>query len=392
MKKITFILLVLLSVDLYAQPINDLPCGAIELTVDLNGNCSNDIFAFNGTETDSNIGTPSCVASSGYDLWYKFTMPNDGAVRIKTSSSNLIDDLALEVFSGADCNNLVPIGCDDDGNPDPYPNDLFAQIDVVEAAGSIVYFRVWDKEDLGEGSFKICLFKIPTPLIATNDECSSAETLELTSDCSAPVLSTNFQATPSPEMSPSCATNEGNDVWYVITIANDKFYDVSIETSEDPGSALNDTGIAVYSGTCGALTEVSCDDDGGTDLFSKVDLSGIKGQTLYVRIYPVQAGQIGTFYVCATATETLGIKDVKDTDFAMYPNPAKDIVNLKFKQPQNNSITVKAYNIQGKLVLSSNLQLLNNSSELDVSELTTGLYFLKIMDGERSITKKLIIK
>ena len=76
----------------------------------------------------------------------------------------------------------------------------------------------------------------------------------------------------------------------------------------------------------------------------------------------------------------------------MYPNPGKDIVNLKFKQPQSNLITVNAYNIQGKLVLSSNLQLLNNSSKLDVSELTTGLYFLKILDGERSITKKLMIK
>jgi len=86
MKKITFIILVLLSINLHAQPVNNLPCNATELTVDLDGICTNDTFIFDGTETDSNIGTPNCATYSGYDLWYKFVMPNDGSVRIKTSS------------------------------------------------------------------------------------------------------------------------------------------------------------------------------------------------------------------------------------------------------------------------------------------------------------------
>ncbi len=391
MKKITFIILVLLSINLHAQPVNNLPCNATELTVDLDGICTNDTFIFDGTETDSNIGTPNCATYSGYDLWYKFVMPNDGSVRIKTSSNNIIDDLALEVFSGSDCNNLVSIGCDDDGNPDPYPDDLFSQIDVVETAGSVIYFRVWDKDDLGEGSFNICLYKIPTPIIANNDECSTAETLNLTNDCTSPVLTTNFQATPSSEINPSCATNEGGDVWYVINVSNDKFYDIAIETSEDSGSSVLDTAIAVYTGSCGVLTEIGCDDDGGNNLFSKIDLNGMKGETLYVRVYPVQAGQTGTFYICATATETLGIENNTEPEFAMYPNPAKDIVNLKFNQSFSNLINIDTYNIQGKLVLSSKLQLKNNSSKLDVSKLTSGLYLLKIVDGERSITKKLFI-
>lgn len=391
MKKITFIILVILSINLYAQPVNDLPCNATVLTVDLDGICTNDTFIFDGSETDSNIGTPSCAAINVYDLWYKFVMPNDGSVRIKASSNNIIDDLALEVFSGADCNNLVPIGCDDDGNPDPYPDELFPQIDVVETAGSTIYFRVWDKDGFGEGSFAICLYKIATPVIANNDECSSAETLNLTNDCLSPILSTNFQATPSSEANPSCATNEGGDVWYIINVANDKFYDISIETSEDSGSSVSDTAIAVYSGSCGALTEIGCDDDGGNNLFSKIDLTGMKGEALYVRIYPVQAGQTGTFFICASATETLGIENNNEPEFAMYPNPAKDIVNLKFKQTYSNLISIDTYNIQGKLVLSSKLQLQNNSSKLDVSKLTSGLYFLKIFDGERNMTKKLII-
>ena len=50
------------------------------------------------------------------------------------------------------------------------------------------------------------------------------------------------------------------------------------------------------------------------------------------------------------------------------------------------------FSIQGKVVLNTTKQLQNNSSQLDISFLKSGLYFLKISDGEHSLTKKLIIK
>lgn len=396
MKKITFLLFSFACLNLYAQPSNNTPCGVTTfLNVDIDGNCSNQIFSFDGTESDSGIGDPSCgLPYSGKDLWYKFIMPSDGsAVRIKASANTTIDDLAIELFTGPDCSNLTSIDCDDDDNPDPYPDDLFPQIDVIESANTTVYFRVWDLDDFGAGSFNICLYKIDTPLIANNDECSSAQELIPTSDCSSPVLTTNFQSTDSSVSDPTCTPYySGKDVWYKISLDDNDDYNLSIETSEDLGSSVYDTGIVVYSGSCGALNEIACNDDNDTDFFSKVDLTARRNETLFIRVFMVDGPQSGTFNICATKTVTLGVNDLAIDNYKLYPNPATNIVNLKFNQSLDNEIEINVFSIQGKLVINTTKQLQNKSSQLDISSLKSGLYFLKISDGEHTSTKKLIIK
>lgn len=395
MKKITFIIILILSsFDAFAQPANDDCTGAIDLTSNIGVTCSNTTFSFNGNENNSGIDAPSCGSYSGKDLWYKFTMPNDSAVRIKASAEVNIDDLALSVYSGTCGGTLTEIACDDDSNPDPFPDSLFPQVDISESGGSILYIRVWDLNDFGAGSsFNLCLYKVDPPLVALNDECSTAETLTLSNDCSTQVLKTFNQATASPDDDPSCANNEEADVWFEIQVDNDQEYDISIETTEDSGSNVTDTGIAVYSGSCGSLTEIACDDDGGTNLFSKINLSALQGTTLFVRVFPVATlGQTGTFNICATKTPTLGLEDKSINHFTMYPNPAKEVVNLKFNQLSSHSIKVNIYNIQGKLVHHVSKTLNNQAVQLDISSLSTGMYFLKVNDGVNESTKKLMVK
>ncbi|MCR8667721.1 T9SS type A sorting domain-containing protein [Aestuariibaculum sp. M13] len=401
MKKTTFyflLILLLSNISALAQPANNLPCGATALTVNESGICSNQVYSFDGSETDSNMGIPSCTSSySGEDLWFKFIMPTDGAVTIKTSYESLIDNLDLEVFAGSDCNSLTSVGCNADGNPDVGLSAYYAQIDVVQPAGSTVYFRVWDVDYLEEGSFNVCVYKIDTPMIATNDNCSSPINLPLSADCSSPILATNFQATPSSGIDdPSCGVYEGyDDVWFTVNVDDTKFYDITIETSEDTGSAFLDTGIVVYSGSCdGTLTEIQngCDDDKGNKNFSKVTIENRRNETLFVRIFPSFEAQTGTFNICAIGTETLSVLSPDNLSFNLYPNPAESLVNLKFKKTVNNNININIYNIQGKLVLSTTKTIKNNLLQLDVSMLINGFYFLKVNDGFQTISKKLIKK
>ncbi|WMI65045.1 T9SS type A sorting domain-containing protein [Aestuariibaculum sp. YM273] len=401
MKKITryflFILLVC-SISAVAQPTNNLPCGAIELTVNESGICSNQVYSFDGSETDSNMGIPACTSSySGEDLWFKFNMPADGAVTIKTSYESVIDNIDLEVFAGNDCNTLTSIGCNADGNPDVGLSAYYAQIDVVQPAGSTVYFRVWDVDYLEEGSFNVCVYKIDSPMIATNDDCSSPINLTLSADCSSPILATNFQATPSNGIDdPSCGIYEGyDDVWFTVNVDDTKFYDITIETSEDTGSAFLDTGIVVYSGSCdGTLTEIEngCDDDKGNKNFSKVTIENRRNETLFVRVFPSFEAQTGTFNICAIGTETLSLKSPELFSFNLYPNPTKSFVNLKFNNNISSMVNIDIYNLQGTLVQSTKKELQNSHLQLDVSFLSDGFYFLKVNDGLNSLSKKLIIK
>ncbi len=89
---------------------------------------------------------------------------------------------------------------------------------------------------------------------------------------------------------------------------------------------------------------------------------------------------------------TLSNEKFSDSKFSIYPNPANDLVELKFKNHISNSIRTRVYDIQGKLILNSKTQLKNSAVLLNVSSLKRGLYFLKVNDGVNELTRKLIVE
>lgn len=81
----------------------------------------------------------------------------------------------------------------------------------------------------------------------------------------------------------------------------------------------------------------------------------------------------------------LSVDDFSTSNVKIYPNPANDFINI---ESNVNEITeVALYDILGKKVLSQN-KLTNN--RLDISNLTRGVYFIKINSNGNSITKKII--
>jgi hypothetical protein len=85
---------------------------------------------------------------------------------------------------------------------------------------------------------------------------------------------------------------------------------------------------------------------------------------------------------------TVGTKDVSFKDnFQFYPNPAKDVFTIDSTLDNYN---VEIYNILGKKV-----RLLQNASlqtKIDISDLTTGIYFVKILNNKEAFTIKLVKK
>ena len=82
---------------------------------------------------------------------------------------------------------------------------------------------------------------------------------------------------------------------------------------------------------------------------------------------------------------TLNIDDNNVSKLAIYPNPASDILNIQNAE----SSTIQIFDITGKLLISrSNI---SNNAQIDVASLTTGTYFVKIANGNKFQTQKLII-
>ena len=64
---------------------------------------------------------------------------------------------------------------------------------------------------------------------------------------------------------------------------------------------------------------------------------------------------------------------------------------MTFNNSFSDKIQLYVYDIQGKLVFSKSKYIENGKINLNVSELRSGLYFLKINNGQGEVTKKLIV-
>ena len=88
---------------------------------------------------------------------------------------------------------------------------------------------------------------------------------------------------------------------------------------------------------------------------------------------------------------TLGVETTETFGVLLNPNPASDVLSLQFNKPVAGNIRLKFYNIEGKLVKYFEKQVDDRSLHINVSELSNGLYFLKVESGNFSTVKKLIV-
>ncbi|HLV13983.1 MAG TPA: endonuclease [Xanthomarina sp.] len=86
-------------------------------------------------------------------------------------------------------------------------------------------------------------------------------------------------------------------------------------------------------------------------------------------------------------TPTIGIDDFTLIDLAIYPNPVDNNLNIQFKG--SDKIQVEIFDILGKKVFNRTLQ---QSQNIPLENLKSGIYIMKLTQGNSTITKKLIKK
>ncbi|NQX85983.1 MAG: DUF1028 domain-containing protein [Flavobacteriaceae bacterium] len=86
---------------------------------------------------------------------------------------------------------------------------------------------------------------------------------------------------------------------------------------------------------------------------------------------------------------SLGLNETEDFSkfFSIYPNPALDYITLVNKTDENYDLFL--LDITGKLIFKESIYKTKN---LNISQYKSGIYFLKIINDNRIIVKKIIIK
>ncbi|WP_439152746.1 T9SS type A sorting domain-containing protein [Winogradskyella sp.] len=222
---------------------------------------------------------------------------------------------------------------------------------------------------------------VPPP---SNDNCASAEVITVNS---APATFTNEGSSVEVgEPFGSCWFFEEDDldesVWFSFTIPVVDDVTVSLDFV---GGTLMDTALTVYSGSCGSLTQVDCDDDGGAGGLSTANINGLAAGTYLVQVDGALSDE-GSFDIEIAAPNTLSLDSVEsNTAFTYFPNPVKNTLQLNAQNTINN---VSIYNVIGQEVIRVTPNTLE--SEIDMSALRTGTYFVNVTVGNITKTVRII--
>ena len=108
---------------------------------------------------------------------------------------------------------------------------------------------------------------------------------------------------------------------------------------------------------------------------------------IYVRaLLSTEDNQVYFDNISLKKKATASVNDVFSSKISIYPNPANEFVQIS----TNETITgVEVYNLIGKKVISSS-KLTNN--KIDVSNLSKGVYVLKVMSNDLVGSRKIIIE
>lgn len=151
-----------------------------------------------------------------------------------------------------------------------------------------------------------------------------------------------------------------------------KVHDVTLPDAEQCFS------ITIYDsfGDGWSLTDGSIDP--GIEVFSE-------GSSIFSTGIVGNFGDSQSFTNAFNYEETFGNDTFDQYGFDMYPNPTYGKVNVS----ANESFKLEIYNLNGKKVFQ---QEIDNSLQVDLSSLSSGVYLTKVTIGSSSKTTKLIIK
>ena len=434
--------------DLYCVSGNDICQYAYDLTVYAPHTAAgHEVTASTEYASPSDLSMTSCDSyGDNYDLFFRFTAPSSGKMKIMTggdkgryieaviregcdttevecfsaSTEKIVDglnpgqDYILQVWTDSyyngdfnivleemvyvnpefeatvqpDCANnqfnvdirVTNLGDassvtveDDQGSPAQQVTDTITVVHFGPYAnGTQVNFTVTNDDDSTYTASQSVQYYCPP----ANDVCATAQHITIYNDCHVDTVS-NYGATDSGVADPGCANYNGADIWFHVLVQRDADI-IYFETSGIQGSEVDDTGLAVYSGTCDSLTLISCNDDFGGEYFSQVNVTGTHaGDEFYIRVWEYGSNQFGEFGICAYAPNMSVHNTLSPDEFSFFPNPTRSTITWK---AEGSVDKIQLTDMTGQVLIS-----LDNpeTHTLDISHLPNGIYLLNVWMNDK---------
>ncbi|MFM2224754.1 MAG: hypothetical protein RJA07_956 [Bacteroidota bacterium] len=381
-------------------PANDTICSAVTMLINntYNGNNANALPTDPMDAFVMGTGYTNCSGSISGSMWYKFTPTTSGNYNINTASfANVGLSTSIAYFTGTNCNStLTYVNC----YRGPSPNNLTnnAVYTTFMTGGQTYYFMVEGVNNGNtSGTFSIGITQgAPSP---ANDTICGAITLVLNTV----VIDDNTNALVNDPMNQAivaagytnntCGT-PNNILWYKFTAPDTANF--VIETTSPATGGLH-AHVGVFAATRCDTNAFTPNPDRcyegcniGTTKDDTIKLNG--GITYYIFVdgYQGTKGQY-TIEILGTATGIYSM-DVMENTITIAPNPTSNYFRIKFEQAITENTKVEVLDLLGRIVYTSTIKSGSNASDVDLSSLANGNYFVKISNEKTILYHQQIVK
>ena len=346
-----------------------------------------------------------CTAGTLYSVWAgpfyfnTFSVPNcattvfpaNGATNVPSGSTTLTWDAPtaggpatsydLYIDTTTATTFFANFTATDSGNTISLPN----------AFGTTYFWKVIAKNAGGSavGCTNSSFTMQAAPAVPANDTCATAQTLTVGATINANPLNGTFFGATNATQTPTCELGgSASDVWYSVTVPASG--SLTIETQLSPSQSSTDTTVVAFSGDCTTLAEEGCNADiTTTNFLSSLALTGqVPGSILKIAVWKfgtAAARANDSKFIISAFDASLATSTFDNASFSAQPNPVKDILNLSYNK---NITNVAVYNLLGQVVI--NKAVNNTESKIDMSELTSGAYMVKVTADNQVKTIKVI--
>lgn len=89
----------------------------------------------------------------------------------------------------------------------------------------------------------------------------------------------------------------------------------------------------------------------------------------------------------------LGIEEFGVGNFSIYPNPNKGQFNIKLNTSSSNKVMVTVFDIRGRKIYDNSFENTSNFNQaINLNNVQSGMYLVKVSDGDKQATKKIIVQ
>jgi hypothetical protein len=138
--------------------------------------------------------------------------------------------------------------------------------------------------------------------------------------------------------------------------------------SKDNGSSWTEVNTGLKDTNISSLAII------GTNIFAGTDCGGVWKR-------PINEMNVG-----------ISESNKNNVHYKIYPNPNTGKFKIEIPPESTNKINVEIYSLLGEKIFEKSDLNQPGSNEIDISEFPKGIYFVKVRDGEKSYSQKVVME